>query len=405
MNAIKDSHMSLTEAIIKNLPLSATDEEYNVYDTNTKYLVLRVGSVHKVFYVYKKIGGRKCKVKIGDTEEIPLKRAKEAVIGILEQLQKGKNPTEERRKIKQEMTLKDLFEKFMERYSRPYKKCSGEDEKQIPLHLDHWFNRRLSSITKPMVKEWFDKLSVSRPVGKRTEGGPYAANRTLERLKAMYNKAIEWGYEGANPCVGIKKNKEIKRDRFLKPGEMKRFFKAVAEESNEEARNYVLLSVLTGARRNNVLSMRWEEIDFERRVWRIPETKNGEPLEVPLVDRAISLLKSLPRSSEWVLPSKRASGRTGHLADPKKAWDRILNRAGISNLRLHDLRRTMGSYQAIMGASLTIIGKSLGHKSMEATQIYARLSEDPVRQSMETAVGKMFEYGEKKEKGDSEEKA
>lgn len=82
------------------------------------------------------------------------------------------------------------------------------------------------------------------------------------------------------------------------------------------------------------------------------------------------------------------------MQDPKKAWKRVLDRAGIKDLRLHDIRRTLGSYQAITGASLNIIGKSLGHKTVAATQIYARLNDDPVRDSMQTAVTKMLEYKE-----------
>lgn len=226
--------------------------------------------------------------------------------------------------------------------------------------------------------------------------GIYQANRMLARIRSMYNKAIEWGWNGVNPASGIKQNREVKRDRFVQPKEFPEFFKALNEEPNIVARNYIWMSLFTGARKSNVLAMRWEDIDFSLKIWRIPNTKNGEPLIVPLDDRAVALLKDIEQTSEWVFPSPASA--SGHLQDPKKAWKRILDRAGIKNLRIHDIRRTLGSYQAITGASLPIIGKTLGHKSQTATQIYARLDYDPVRESMKNALEKMFEYEYKDEK-------
>ena len=133
----------------------------------------------------------------------------------------------------------------------------------------------------------------------------------------MYNRAIEWGWDGTNPCNGIKKFKEIKRDRFLQPQEFPAFFEALEEEYNTQAKNYIWLSLLTGARKANVLAMRWDEIDFGRNLWHIPETKNGESLDVPLVEEAVRRLKAIQETSdsEWVFPSSTSS--TGHLQDPK----------------------------------------------------------------------------------------
>lgn len=121
------------------------------------------------------------------------------------------------------------------------------------------------------------------------------------------------------------------------------------------------------------------------------KTKNGQPQIVPLSDEVIEVLKSrqtLSSNSSYVFPG---SGRFGHLIEPKKGWLRILEQAGIKNLRLHDLRRTLGSWQAKTGASLAIIGKSLNHKSPLATAIYARLDLDPVRASIEKATHAMLE--------------
>ena len=109
---------------------------------------------------------------------------------------------------------------------------------------------------------------------------------------------------------------------------------------------------------------------------------------VPLIPEALEILQRRKgtASSVFVFPG---SGKSGHLQEPKKAWRRICTHAGLEDVRLHDLRRTMGSFQAITGASTAIIGKSLGHKSVEATAVYSRLTTDPVRDSMKKAVEAM----------------
>lgn len=132
-----------------------------------------------------------------------------------------------------------------------------------------------------------------------------------------------------------------------------------------------------------MLSMRWADINLERREWRIADTKNGEAQTVVLSPEVISLLSERNRSSEFTFPG---TGKHGHLVEPRKGWTRILRRAGIENLRIHDLRRTLGSWQAKAGASLVVIGKSLGHKCISTTAIYARLDIDPVRESVERAA-------------------
>ncbi len=98
-------------------------------------------------------------------------------------------------------------------------------------------------------------------------------------------------------------------------------------------------------------------------------------------------------NSEWVFSSDIS--KSGHFSDPKKAWQRVLNSAGIENLRLHDLRRTLGSWQAATGATTAMIGKSLGHRSQQATAIYERLNIDPIRNTMSIATEAMFDAGNK----------
>lgn len=382
-----DKKINFTKAYLENLPNAEKGKRYMVYDTNIPQLAIRVtDNGTKSFLIQKRVKSSPVKITLGRFPEMTIAQARSKAMEVLHGLVVGQNPNEEKNKLRREITLKELFHEFMERYSKKQKKSWLYDEREIPRFLSKWFNRKISDVTKLQVQKLHEQIGA--------ESGIYQANRVLERLKSMYNRAIEWGWDGQNPCNGVKKFKEIKRDRFLQPQEFPAFFQSLEEETNIEAKNYIWLSLLTGARKTNVLAMRWEEIDFNRKLWHIPETKNGESLNVPLVDEALNRLLELRNTSDsdWVFPSP--ASKTGHLQDPKKAWKRVLDRSGIKDLRLHDIRRTLGSYQAITGASLNIIGKSLGHKTVAATQIYARLNDDPVRDSMQTAVTKMLEYKE-----------
>jgi len=287
--------------------------------------------------------------------------------------------------VRDEMTFLALFTDYMEKYSKVHKRSWKYDEREVNKYLSHWFKRKISTIDRNEV----DRLHAK--IGK--ENGLYQANRLLERIRSIFNKAIDWGWTGTNPAVGIKKYKEKSRDRFLQPDELPRFFTALANEPNETARDFFMISLLTGARKSNTLAMRWKDINFTTETWRIEETKNADPLTVHLPKQAMDILTARKWQSEspWVFAGH---GAKGHFADPKKAWSRILKEAGIENLRIHDLRRTLGSYQAATGANGYIIGKSLGHKSQQSTAIYARLNLDPVRDSVNKATDVMFGYME-----------
>ncbi|MHB1926981.1 MAG: site-specific integrase [Leptospirillum sp.] len=159
---------------------------------------------------------------------------------------------------------------------------------------------------------------------------------------------------------------------------------------NPAFKDFILLSLFTGARKSNVLSMRWKDIDFERNVWKIPGelSKNGDPMQIPLGPDVLDILRRrrAETSSVFVLPGP---GAKGHYMEPKRAWGTLLKRAKLEDLRIHDLRRSMGSWMTIGGTSLPIVGKALGHKTSQATSIYARLNLDPVRAAMDQAVEAM----------------
>ncbi|MEN8834118.1 tyrosine-type recombinase/integrase [Pacificibacter sp.] len=377
--------LNFTKAALLKAPTPAKGKRDYYSDSKEQGLQMAVTSTGaKSFYLYKRVDGRPERILLGRFPDISIENARKAAAEAKGKIAGGQNPQKDRRAIRDEMTFAALFDDYMTKYSKVHKKSWKYDEREVNKFLSHWFKRKISSIDKAEIERLHAKI------GK--DNGTTQANRLLERIRSIFNKAIDWGWDGSNPAVGIKKFKEKSRDRFLQPDELPRFFEALANEHNEAARDFFMVSLLTGARKSNVLAMRWKDINFTTATWRIEETKNGDAQTVHLPAQAMELLKDRKLASEspWVFPS---SGASGHLADPKKAWERILKEAGIEDLRIHDLRRTLGSYQAATGANGYIIGKSLGHKSQQSTAIYARLNLDPVRDSVNKATDAMFGYG------------
>lgn len=352
-------------------------------DTKTLGLQIRVTSSGvKTFSVLRRINGILERITLGRYPDLAIEQARRKAAEINSAVAGGSNPADIVRASKQEMTLDDLFNEYMVR-TAAFNKRPDKPKANYRLYLSQWGKRKLSTIKHGEVDSLHKKLGRDK--------GVVTANIALKLLHVMYNKAInEWRiWKGENAAHGIKKFTEQSRDRFLQGDELPRFFQALANEQNDTMRDYFLLSLLTGARRSNVLAMQWADVNLDRQEWRIKETKNGTPQTVTLSPEAVEVLQNRKptESGRFVFPG---IGSTGHLAEPKKGWERILKRASIIDLRIHDLRRTLGSWQAKTGASLAIIGKSLNHKNQNTTAIYARLDLDPVRNSVNTATSAMM---------------
>ncbi len=253
--------------------------------------------------------------------------------------------------------------------------------------MSHWDNSRLSSITKKDVQGLHRKIGKTQKV---------TANRIVRLLKTMFNKASDWDYfEKINPVKGLKQFKEKTRKRFLQEDELERFFDAVASESNDKMRGCFYMAILTGSRISKVISMKWDQISFSRSEWRITDLKNSDEQVLPLTTQALQILKNRKGvdSSPFVFSG---TDKTGHITYPKSGWARVKKESGIKDINIHDLRRSLGSWQTKTGASLQIVGKTLDHKNLSTTLIYARLNSDPVRESMEKATNAMLNAGKEK---------
>lgn len=375
---------NFTKAEIDSLSIPDAGKRDTYHDTKTKGLQLRVTHTGvKTFSVFKRTKcGKPERITLGRYPDMTIDQARRKTMEICLAISEGSNPAEEKRLSRAEMLFSDLFEEYLERHAKIHKKTWEEDLEKYQNHLAGKIGKmKVSAIDKSTVALLHSAITKQQY--------PIAANRILALISSVFGWAISIGICESNPALGIRRNREKSRDRFLQGDELPRFFQSLAEEPNTTVRDYVLISLLTGARRANVCSMRWNDINFDRAEWRIEETKNGTSQTVALSPEAIEVLQHRKQyvKSEFVFPG---TGKNGHLAEPRKGWERILKRAGIADLRIHDLRRTLGSWQAKTGASLAIIGKSLNHKHQNTTAIYARLDLDPVRASINTATNAML---------------
>ena len=390
------NQFNFTKAMIDTLPLPEHGKRAVYLDAKTTGLQIRVtSSGAKTFCLYRRVkGGQPERVTLGRFPDMTIEQARRKAADINAAIEGGANPAGVKRAHKAEPTFAILFNEFIERHAKHSKITWKEDVQQYGQYLEKTIgDKKLSKIDRRDITNIHSAITKA--------GHSTTANRVLALVSSVFGRGIEWGTIEHNPAMGIRRNKEESRDRFIQSDELPRFFQALAEEQNTTMRDYFLLALLTGARRANVLSMAWRDISMDRAEWRINKTKNGTPQTVTLSSEAMSILKSrwkdATKGALFVFPS---AGERGHLTEPRRGWKRVLERAGLDNLRIHDLRRTLGSWQAKTGASMAIIGKSLNHKNQATTAIYARLDMDPVRESVERATSAMLTAGGLKPAGE-----
>ena len=349
-------------------------------------------SGHRAFFWFRKICGRPTWKTIGTFPDLSIEQARAksaelnaAIAGWKASDYSGDDPILRKRDLTLGAVLEDYIEKRLKAHAKNPIQAIRAVRWQFDGYMASWRDRKLGTIRRQDVRVLHAELGEA--------SGKVTANRLVQLVRTLFNWALKSElWRGENPARGITPFPESSRTRFLQPDELPKLFKALSQERNLDLRDFVLLALFTGARRANVLGMRFDQLDLKRGLWTIPEPKSRVPYTIPLTEEAVEILIVRRRmlQGEWVFPS---DSQTGHITEVKRSWKQLLIRAQISGLRIHDLRRTLGSWQAGIGVSLPIIGKTLGHQSSDATEVYARLRLDPVRKAIDAATRAMLTAG------------
>lgn len=357
----------------------------------------------KTFRFEQKVHGKNIKVTLGSFPELTVEQARDMAKNTAHEIARGINPNEVKKQQKNAQNFDDLFDFYITSLQLDVK-AGTRRENAVPkaetlyrLHLKPRIGKtKIEGFLRANAKSLLNKILADK--------GYSLHNHSLTLLKSMFNRA-EYDY---NPFAECKKIDEAlhRRERILSPEELQRLFQAIDVEE-PIYRDCVLMLLLTGQRKACVFSMQWSEINSTNQTWIIPisKIKSKKPHVVPLSSEAMKILnerKAQRSDSDFVFPS--SNSRSGHIADKSGKggfWRRIVERAELydeetpeSNIRIHDLRRTLASYQVQGGGSIQTTSKLLGHSSINITSsTYAHLSVDNVREDLERTTTAIFQIG------------
>jgi integrase len=329
---------------------------------------------------YRTKGGRERRHTIGRWPDWTVTDARKEARRLRHMIDGGGDPLGDLQELREAPTMAELCDRFESEWL-PRKRVStaASYERMLRCHVRPHFGKH----TKVADVVFNDVDRLHRRI--TNTGHTYVANRVVAVLSKMFDLAGRWGMREDNPCEKIERNKEYLRQRYVKGDELARLCTALAEHPDKEAADIVRLLLLTGARKGEVLSMQWADVDLTTGTWSKPasSTKQKEPHEAPLSAAARQLLSERRGKGpvgKFVFPG---DGVTGHRLDIKRNWRKITKAAGITGLRIHDLRHSFASQLVSAGSSLPLIGSLLGHSNPRTTARYAHMFDDPQRAAVE----------------------
>jgi integrase len=359
---------------------------FYVWDDEIKGFGLRIYPTgRKAFVVKYRTNSRRQRLPVLGTfgRDLTLDEARRRAREVLGDVARGLDPSEEKERERQGETVRALCAAYMQRHGNA-KKSGKDDQRRIDRHiLPNWGNLKATALRRADVAALHVKIGTT---------ARYEANRMVALVSKMFELARRWGFvpeDHPNPARGVDHFREEKRDRWITPEELPRLARAINQEPNESARFALWLYLLTGARKSELLRARWDDVSFERAELRLADTKAGRTHYIPLSSPAMALLQQIPRraGNPHVFPGRELTPEfqrdPAPLVNIAKAWNRVRKAAGVEDVRLHDLRRTVGSWLAQAGNSLHLIGRVLNHSNVSTTQVYARFGEDHVRAALE----------------------
>ena len=365
-----------------------------LWDTELKGFGLKVLTTGRRVYVYKyrNRGSRQVRwVTIGAHGAKTPEEARQAAKRLAGEVADGLDPAAERTKSRQQLTIAELCELYLAEGCATKKATTiAMDRTRIERHVKPLLGTRsVARLTRAEVERFLQdvangKTSANARTGlrgrSRVTGGQGAASRTVGMLGAILQFAVNRGMRPDNPVRGVRRYPDKKRNRFLSAAELARLgdvLKGAEQDTNPSAIAAIRLLILTGCRKAEIVTMRWEYIDWEHACLRLPDSKTGAKV-VHLGAPARALLEDLPRlkGNPYVLPGANPGD---YFKGLQKVWVSLRARASLQDVRLHDLRHSFASVGAASGDSLLVIGALLGHKNAATTQRYAHLSNDPLR--------------------------
>lgn len=407
----------LTKTLVEKLELKAKD--YFLWCGKQPGFGVRVWpNGRKTFVVQYRTGGRGSPTRrksLGVFGTVTADEARKAAETYLASAQLGNDLVGEERRARSEMTVSELCDEYI-KHGMTTKKASTikTDIGRINGHIRPLLGKKkISIVTRQDVERMLNDVAMGKTArDTRTAkgrsiitGGKGTATRSVRLLGGIFTYALNHNYILSNPCAGVKVFKDGSKERFLSKEELDRLAKTLEmaetiglpwtlrDDAKTKHRpkddnmrevlsplvtGAIRLLLLTGCRLREILHLRWAEVDMERGLLHLPDSKTGRKT-VYLSNAAIDVLENLPRAGTYVI----AGGNPDRpRADLKRPWKRISGHAEISDVRLHDLRHTFASIGAEQGLSLQMIGKLLGHKSPETTARYAHLTEDPLRRAL-----------------------
>ena len=336
-------------------------------------------------YVNPNRGRRQC-LTLGDAPAITLAQARELALQNRGQLAMGSDPKAQRKEAAETPTFAEFIEQRYLPFVKGYKKAWNSD-------VSYLNNQILPVLGKKYLDEITKKDIIDFHHGLKAKGyKPGTCNRSLVLIRYAFNLAIRWEIPGvkANPSkdVPMFDDHAGKHDRFLSQEETQRLFEAVQKSSNPMLQFIIPMLILTGARKREVLDCRWEDLDLDKRQWRIPTTKAGRPRYVPLSNGVITLLANIPHDERC--PYVFANPKTRKPYESVfNSWNTARQLAGLPEVRIHDLRHSFASFLVNAGRSLYEVQKILGHTQIKTTQRYAHLSQDTLLDAAD-AVGNLI---------------
>jgi integrase len=374
----------LTDRLVAALPAPAKGNRIT-YDDVVPGFGARVTAAGARAYVlnYRTRGdGRARRYTIGGFPDWSTGAARDEAKRLKRAIDGGADPVGELQATRSAPTIDDLCARFLEHHTSHLRPATAAAYRAQVRDI---VRPRLGKMKVAAVK-FADIQNLHHRVSR--ERGPYSANRTLALLSKIFNVAVRWEWRSNNPCKGVERNQEHRRQRYLSSEELAKFMAALAADSDQQAANILRLLLLTGARKSEVLTAKWADVNLKAGIWTKPHTHTKQKSEhrIPLSAPARILLRDIERSSEYVFPGR--SG--GHRIKVEDAWQRIRRAAGITGIRIHDLRHSYASHLASAGVGLHTIGALLGHSQPATTARYAHLMDDPLRQATER-VGAIIE--------------